>query len=88
MMQEMTRMAKMSPRDRNQLQLLQEGLSGAKPMDAAWIDSTVTTLKSNPKIFKNLVKGKGAMLGACRPCASSRSFVALLSVLLCLSQGE
>lgn len=63
MMQEMTRMAKMTPRDRNQLQLLQEGLSGAKPMDAAWIESTVATLKANPRIFKDLLQGKGAMIG-------------------------
>lgn len=77
MMQEMTRMAKMTPRDRNQLQLLQEGLSGAKPMDAAWIDSTVATLKSNPRIFKDLLKGKGAMIGRCFSCVRSQSLGSL-----------
>lgn len=63
MMEEMTRMARMSPRDRNALQHIQEGLSGAKPMDLAWMDVTIQALKTNPKIFKNMVKGKGAMMG-------------------------
>jgi hypothetical protein len=63
MMQEMARMAKMSPRDRNALQHIQEGLSGSKPMDSAWMDVTIQALKTNPKIFKNMVKGKGAMMG-------------------------
>lgn len=63
MMQEMARMAKMSPRDRTALQHIQEGLSGSKPMDSAWMDVTIQALKTNPKIFKNMVKGKGAMMG-------------------------
>lgn len=42
----------------------QEGLSGAKPLDAAWIAATVNALKTNPNVFKSMVKGKGAMLGA------------------------
>ena len=63
MLQEMAKMAQMSPKDRDQLQHIQEGLSGAKPLDAKWIEVTVQALKSNPGVFKSMVKGKGAMLG-------------------------
>lgn len=63
MLQEMAKMAQMSPKDRDQLQHIQEGLSGAKPLDAKWIDATVQALKTNPNVFKSMVKGKGAMLG-------------------------
>ncbi len=61
-------MAQMSPKDRDQLQHIQEGLSGAKPLDAKWIDVTVQALKSNPDVFKSMVKGKGAMLGTYVVC--------------------
>lgn len=68
MLQEMAKMAQMSPKDRDQLQHIQEGLSGAKPLDAKWIDVTVQALKSNPDVFKSMVKGKGAMLGTYVVC--------------------
>ena len=70
MMQEMAKMAKMTPKDRTQLQHIQEGLSGAKPLDAAWIEATVQALKTNPKVFKSMLKGKGAMMGASSPVPS------------------
>lgn len=72
-------MAKMSPRDRNQLQHIQEGLSGTKPMDLAWIDATVAALKSNPKIFKSMVKGKGAMMGKLF-CIAIQNFLCFIFV--------
>jgi len=63
MMKEMARMSKMSDKDRSHLTMLQEGLTGARPMDEKWQDSTIDALRSNPAIFKSMVKGKGAMMG-------------------------
>jgi hypothetical protein len=63
MMKEMARMSKMSDKDRGHLTMLQEGLTGNRPMDEEWIDSTIDALRNNPAIFKSMVKGKGAMMG-------------------------
>eukprot|EP01038_Epipyxis_sp_PR26KG_P011909 gene11909-15933_t len=63
MMKEVERMAKLSSEDRTDLQNIQEGLTGIKPIDTAWIDNTIATLKRKPKMFKDMMKGKGAMLG-------------------------
>lgn len=59
-------MSQMSPKERDGLQHIQEGLAGSKPMDSAWMDTTIGMLKKNPQIFKGMVKGKGAMLGECQ----------------------
>lgn len=59
MMKEVERMSRMSTGERDQLQLIQEGLQGVRKMDTAWVTSVVDTLKKNPGIFKSLVKGKG-----------------------------
>ena len=56
-------MSRMEPVQRERLQLLQEGLSGAKPMDASWIQSTVDTVKTQPETIKTMLHGRGAMLG-------------------------
>lgn len=63
MMKEVERMAQLSPKEREQLQSIQDGLQGNKPMDDAWLDSAISTLKTNPGFYKNMVKGKGAMFG-------------------------
>ena len=59
----MERMARMTPKEKEQLQSIQDGLQGVKPMDDAWLDDAIGTLKSNPGFYKSLVKGKGAMFG-------------------------
>ena len=56
-------MSRMEPVQRERLQLLQEGLSGAKPMDASWVQSTVDTVKTQPETIKTMLHGRGAMLG-------------------------
>ena len=61
--EEMKKMSKLSDRERSQLQIIQEGLTGVKPIDDAWTVSTIKTLKSNPDIIKSMFKGKGAMIG-------------------------
>ena len=62
-MKEVLRMSKLSEKDRSKLQHIQEGISGTKPMDAKWIETTVSTLKQSPDIFRTMMKGKGAMMG-------------------------
>ncbi len=56
-------MSKLTNKEREDLQVIQEGLSGAKPMDYAWMDRTISILKTNPGLFKTMMKGKGAMMG-------------------------
>ena len=73
MLKEMAQMSKMSDKDRLQLMHLQEGLQGSRPMDMAWIDSTIGALKTNPNVFKIMVKGKGEMLGECISMQSAES---------------
>lgn len=63
MMKEVERMAQLSPKEREQLQSIQDGLQGVKPMDDAWLDAAISTLKTNPNFYKGMVKGKGAMFG-------------------------
>jgi hypothetical protein len=63
MLKEFERMMSLSPDEKTDLQHIQDGLSGYKPMDAAWIDSTIKTFKTKPGLFKALMKGKGSMLG-------------------------
>jgi hypothetical protein len=57
------RMARLTPKERDQLQSIQDGLQGVKPMDDAWLDDAIGTLKTNPGFYKSMVKGKGAMFG-------------------------
>lgn len=63
MMKEVLKMSKLSNTERTDLQSIQEGLSGIKPCDDAWINNTIKTLKAKPELFKNLFKGKGQMFG-------------------------
>jgi hypothetical protein len=63
MMKEIEKMANLDSKDRNTVQMIQEGLTGVRPMDNTWIDSTIAALKNNPSLFKNMMKGKGAMMG-------------------------
>lgn len=63
MMKEVERMSRLSEGERLQLQSIQEGLSGMKPMDSTWMDETIKALKANPGMFKSMVAGKGALLG-------------------------
>eukprot|EP00596_Hydrurales_sp_CCMP1899_P010581 CAMPEP_0119034940 /NCGR_PEP_ID=MMETSP1177-20130426/1953_1 /TAXON_ID=2985 /ORGANISM="Ochromonas sp, Strain CCMP1899" /LENGTH=315 /DNA_ID=CAMNT_0006992779 /DNA_START=595 /DNA_END=1542 /DNA_ORIENTATION=+ len=63
MMKEVQRNSQLSPKEREQLQSIQEGLQGLKPIDDAWLDGAIATLKSNSGFFKAMVKGKGAMFG-------------------------
>jgi hypothetical protein len=63
MMKEVERMSRMTNEEREQLQAIQEGLTGAREMDQAWMDSAIAMLKKNPDFYKGLVKGKGAMMG-------------------------
>jgi hypothetical protein len=63
MMKEVERLSRMSPAEREHLQLIQEGLSGVRPIDQAWIDSAIDMLKRQPEFYKSMVKGRGAMLG-------------------------
>ena len=58
MMKEVERMSRLSPAEREQLQLIQEGLQGIKPMDETWINTLVGTLKKNPEFFKTMIRGK------------------------------
>ena len=63
MMKEVLKMSKLTNNERTDLQSIQEGLSGIKPCDDAWIAKTIKTLKTKPELFKNLFKGKGQMFG-------------------------
>ncbi len=58
-------MSKLSADDRGLLQQIQEGLTGVKPIDDAWITMIIDALKKKPEVFKTLFKGKGAMFGEC-----------------------
>jgi hypothetical protein len=62
MMKEMEKMSKLSTSDRSALQSIQDGLTGIKAIDSDWMDTTIDTLKSKPKLFKTLLAGKGPML--------------------------
>jgi hypothetical protein len=63
MMKEIEKMSKLSSTERDQIQSLQEGLSGAREMDDNWINSAIKTLKSNPELIKSMFRGRGDMLG-------------------------
>lgn len=63
MMKEVEKMSKLGADDRNLLQTIQEGLTGVKPIDDAWIMNIVDALKNKPEVFKTMFKGRGAMLG-------------------------
>ena len=56
-------MAQLTPKERSQLQSIQDGLQGLKPMDDTWLDAAIATLKTNPGFYKGMVKGKGALFG-------------------------
>lgn len=57
-------MFQMSNEDRTVLQKVQEGLTGARKIDSAWIDDIVATLKSKPEVFKTLFKSGANRAGA------------------------
>eukprot|EP00597_Dinobryon_sp_UTEXLB2267_P013496 CAMPEP_0170115606 /NCGR_PEP_ID=MMETSP0020_2-20130122/11621_1 /TAXON_ID=98059 /ORGANISM="Dinobryon sp., Strain UTEXLB2267" /LENGTH=229 /DNA_ID=CAMNT_0010343259 /DNA_START=569 /DNA_END=1258 /DNA_ORIENTATION=+ len=63
MMREVERMGKLPVEDRQQLQRLQEGLSGAAPMDDQWVTTAVEVIRSKPQLLKTMLKGKGQLLG-------------------------
>lgn len=63
MMKEVEKMSKLNDSDRNSLQNIQEGLTGVRKVDDAWITSIIKTLKQKPDLFRTLFKGKGAMVG-------------------------
>ena len=63
MMKEVERMAQLTPKERAQLQSFQDGLQGVKVIDDAWFDAAIATLKTNPGLYKSMLKGKGAMFG-------------------------
>lgn len=56
-------MAQLTPKERAQLQSFQDGLQGVKVIDDAWFDAAIATLKTNPGLYKSMLKGKGAMFG-------------------------
>jgi hypothetical protein len=87
MMKEMARMATLSDKERGQIQLLQEGLSGAKPMDLSWIEQMVGALKKNPKMFKTLIQGKGSMMGTVMYIGSLLILFLPLSFFCCKNIG-
>lgn len=58
-MKEVERMFKLSNDDRGTLQKIQEGLSGVRKIDSAWIEDIVKTLKEKPEVFKTLFRGAG-----------------------------
>jgi hypothetical protein len=58
-MEEVERMFKLSNDDRGALQKIQEGLSGVRKIDSAWIEDIVMTLKEKPEVFKTLFRGAG-----------------------------
>lgn len=63
MLAEIAKMSRMEPAQRDRLQHLQEGFMGQRPMDAAWIDETVETLTKHSKMVKDMLRGRGAMIG-------------------------
>lgn len=63
MMQEVERMSKLSNKDRELLQSIQEGVSGVRPITPEWINNIVKSLKERPDVFKQMLKGKGSALG-------------------------
>ena len=63
MMQEVERMSKLSNKDRELLQSIQEGVSGVRPITPEWINNIVKSLKERPVVFKQMLKGKGSALG-------------------------
>lgn len=63
MLKEIIKVSRLSTDDRDRLQKFQEGLSGSRPMDAAWVDLTVDTLRNRNEILKTLFHGRGAMFG-------------------------
>jgi len=50
----MMELSKMPESDRNEMQVIQEGLTGTRPRDEAWIVSVVTILKKNPALIKSM----------------------------------
>lgn len=63
MMKEIEKMSKLTNSERDQVQLLQEGLSGVREMDDSWIASSIKILKSNPELIKSMFRGRGDALG-------------------------
>lgn len=63
MMKEIEKMSTMSSHERDQIQFIQEGLSGQREMNDVWFTGVIKTLKNDTALVKNLFKGKGQMLG-------------------------
>lgn len=66
---EMEKITKMSEGERNALQEIQDGFTGARKMDAEWINNAVAAVKKDPEFFKSLVKSRtaGAAAGGWTP---------------------
>lgn len=79
-LKEVEKMSKLSADDRGLLQQIQEGLTGVKPIDDAWITMIIDALKKKPEVFKTLFKGKGAMFGECCAFYLSRLFLTFSQV--------
>jgi hypothetical protein len=62
-MREIEKMASLPASQREKIQQLQEGVSGQRPMDDAWVDSLIDTLKTTPDLFKTMLKGQGKLMG-------------------------
>jgi hypothetical protein len=62
-MREIEKMASLPSSQRDRIQQLQEGISGQRPMDDAWVDTLIDTVKTTPDLFKTMLKGQGKMMG-------------------------
>lgn len=58
---EMMKLAHMSPNDKKNLQIFQEGIQGV--IDEKWINAVMELLKNKPEIFKTMFKGMGSVTG-------------------------
>ena len=50
----MMELSKMPETDRNEMQVIQEGMTGARARDEAWIVSVVKIIKKNPNLIKSM----------------------------------
>jgi len=81
MFQEMLRMSQMPAKDRDQLQVLQQGMTGQVARDEKWIQSVVSTVKTNPGMLKAMY----VPVSVCpRPSPSQRLNVSLTNRLFLL----
>jgi len=55
---EMMQMSQMPEKDRNDLKILQDGISGNTPRNEKWLQSVIKVIKKNPGVIKAMYKGK------------------------------